>query len=440
MTAKSILIVLGLATCVASSLPAQEAPPTAFPSLVVQLPETVRALPEPLLAGQKDQGFTLRGIKGWMWKPEQYLAEIPVLAQYKMDFLMNCYTSVCDIEHHAWGDPGCNRWWEPLPVAKKNAYARVVKSCAEHGIRFCFSMNPNLFSRRFADPGTPEDVEDLWQHYQWMQGLGVHWFNISLDDISQGVDAKTQAALVNEIFRRLRKNDPQAQMIFCPTYYWGDGTDSLAQQYLRILATDIHPEVYVFWTGNQVVTPQITRKAAESYRQTVGHRMILWDNYPVNDNTPTMHLGPVTGRDADLCEVIEGYMSNPLCPQNEINRIPMLTCADYAYNPRAYDPARSIAQSIAHLGRTKQERMALKDLVETYPGMLLYQKGTSFNPVRERFTAMANRAEAATTQEKYIEGLEQLLWRFRTAFGARFRDGAETLSEDIAWLRAHVQK
>jgi hypothetical protein len=440
MKTKSILTLLGLASCLASPVPAQEATPTALPSLVVQLPVTVRPLPEPLPAGQNEPGFTLRGIKGWMWKPEQYLAEIPVLAQYKMNFLMNCYTSMCDIEHHPWGDLDCNRWWEPLPVAKRNAYARVVKSCVNHGIRFCFSMNPNLFSKRFADAGKPEDVENLWQHYQWMQGLGVRWFNISLDDISQGIDAKTQAALVNEIFRRLRQHDPEAQMIFCPTYYWGDGTDSVAQQYLRTLASNMHPDVYVFWTGDQVVTPQITRKAAESYRKTVGHRMILWDNYPVNDNTPTMHLGPVTGRDADLCEVIEGYMSNPLCPQNEINRIPMLTCADYAYNPRAYDPARSIGQSIAHLAGTQEQRMALKDLVERYPGMLLYHKGTSYNPVRERFTSMADRAEGSSMQKTYIAGLEQLLRRFRSVFGARFRDGAETLSQDIEWLRAQGQQ
>ena len=35
--------------------------------------------------------------------------------------------------------------------------------------------------------------------------------------------------------------------------------------------------------------------------------------------------------------------------QNEINRIPLATCADYAYNPRAYDPSRSVGQAI--LGR-----------------------------------------------------------------------------------------
>jgi hypothetical protein len=432
------LSLLAFAFCIVSRVAAQQPTPATFPSFVVKLPAQPRTLPEPLPAGQKEPGFRLRGIKGWMWKPEQYLAEIPVLAQYKMNFLMNCYASMCDIENHRWGEPECNRWWESLPDAKKRAYEEVVQSCAKHGIQFCFSMNPNLTANRFADPDRPEDLDSLWQHYRWMQGLGVKWFNISLDDISQGIDAKKQATLVNDVFRRLRTADPEARMIFCPTFYWGDGTSPDAERYLKVLAAELDRDIYVFWTGDQVVTPRITRRAAESYRKIVAHRMVLWDNYPVNDNNPTMHLGPVTGRDPDLCEVIDGYMSNPLCPQNEINRIPMLTCADYAYNPRAYDPARSIGQSIVHLAHTKEQRSVLKDVVEAYPGMLLYDKGTSFNPVRERAMALAKQVDGKFLQTRYLARAEQLLKRFRRAFPAQFGDCAKTLADDVAWLQGNI--
>jgi hyaluronoglucosaminidase len=406
----------------------------------VKLPEKPGTLPEPLPAGLTEPGFKLRGIKGWMWKPEQYLAEIPVLAAYKMNFLMNCYTSMCDVENYRWGEEDCNRWWEALPEAKKKAYEEIVRSCANHGIEFCFSMNPNLSSKRFADPDSPDDVDSLWQHYRWMQRLGVSWFNISLDDIRQGIDAKKQAQLVNIIFRRLRATKPDARMIFCPTFYWGDGSAHGAEEYLRSMAAELDTDVYVFWTGDRVVTPRITRRAAESYRKLVAHRMVLWDNYPVNDNTPTMHLGPVSGRDADLCEVLDGYMSNPLCPQNEINRIPMLTCADYAYNPRAYEPGRSIGQSIVHNARTKEQRDVLKDVVEAYPGMLLYDRGTSFNPVRERAAGLAGRPGARHLKEACLAQAELLLRRFRSAFPDRYRDCAQTLADDVEWLQANLEE
>jgi hypothetical protein len=399
----------------------------------VTLPPAIRPLPEPLPAGQ-EPGFKFRGIKGWMWRPEQYLAEIPVLAEYKLTFLMNCYGSMCDIEHHVWGDPRVNRWWEPLPVAKRLAYEKVVRTCQQAGLQFCFSMNPNLCSQRPVKYDNSEDVDALWQHYTWMQGLGVKWFNISLDDISAGIDAPGQAALVNEIFRRLRAKDPQAQMIFCPTWYWGAGTGEEERPYLETLARELHVGIYLFWTGDSVVG-RVTRKGAESYRNTVKHRLFLWDNYPVNDAQPTMHLGPVTGRDSDVCEIVDGYMSNSMCTQNEANRIPLLTCADYAYNPKAYDPARSIGQSILHLAANDEQQRALKDLVEAYSGMLLRGAGTNFNAVRDQFTRLASAPHSRHVAEMYVRHLEDLLSRMRQAFPEQFEPARKTLADDIAWMK-----
>jgi hyaluronoglucosaminidase len=301
-------------------------------------------------------------------------------------------------------------------------------------------MNPNLTARRFADPDRPQDLKALWQHYHWMQTLGVRWFNLSLDDIGDGTEAATQARLVNEIFRRLRAADPEAQMIFCPTYYWGDGTPREAEAYLKVLAASLHSDLYVFWTGDEVITPRITRRAAESYRRLVAHRLFLWDNYPVNDNHPTLHLGPLRGRDADLCEVIDGYLSNSMSPQDEINRLPMFTCADYAWNPWGYDPARSSGQAIVHLAQTAPQRAALKDLVEAYPGMLLFAQPTLFNPVRARLAWYAEQEDGRSRVAAYLRETEALARRFRAAFPRQFSDAKQTLDDDLTWLNAEFRK
>jgi hypothetical protein len=422
---------------------AQPAPPAGPPpAFTVLLPDSLRPFPETLPAGRSAPGFPLRGIKGWMWRAGQYLAEVPVLAQYRMNFLMNCYTSMFDIEHHPWGGgvSDCNRWWEPLPDEKKKAYEKVVRACQDHGIEFCFCMNPNLTSRRFANPGNPRDVADLWQHYRWMQGLGVRWFSICLDDIGEGKDPHMQATLVNEILRRLRTGDARAQMIFCPTYYAGDGTSPGAEPYLRTLAAELDSTVYIFWTGDATVSPRITRTAADRYRALIGRRLILWDNYPVNDSYATMNLGPVTGRDPDLCDVVDGYMSNSLCPQNEVNRLPMLTCADYAYNPWGYDPGRSIGQSIAHLAGTDDQKRALAALVEAYPGNLWFKTWYSYNPVRAAFLRLDSLADGGTRSGEYLRAMETLALRLGNAFPHQFRDGGKTLTDDIAWMRERRKK
>jgi hypothetical protein len=394
------------------------------------LPAAKRPFPEPLPPGA-EPGFAIRGTKGWLWRPQQYLAEIPSLARCRMNFLMNCYGSMCDIERHAWGDPDVNRWWEPLPDAKRRAYERVVSECRKRGITFCFSMNPNICTRRIVRYNSADDRDLLWRHYAWMQRLGVRWFNISLDDISEGIDASGQARLVNDILRRLRERDPRARMIICPTYYWGDGTGKEQRPYLETLARELDRDVYLFWTGDSVVGP-ITRASAESFRRISGHQLFLWDNYPVNDATPTMHLGPVVNRDPDLCEVMDGYMSNPMHSQNEINRIPLYTCADYAYNPRAYDPERSIGQAILLQTDDARGRAVLRDLVEQYAGMLIWGSGsTALNAVRERFARMLAMPHGGPAASAYIASIRALLARMEAAFPKAYGPEKATVRADI---------
>lgn len=399
----------------------------------VELPAKPEPYPTPLAAKDKEPPFKIRGTKGWAWTPEQYLAEIPYLVKAKMNFLMNCYTSM-----FASLNPFINRWWEPLPEAKRKGFEEVVRACQNNGIEFCFAMHPQLFSERPLVLGSAEDFERLWQHYAWMQGLGVRWFSVSYDDIGvEGQDksllGEAQAELVNKLLGRLREKDPQAQLIFCPVYYMGCGDTPDARAYFGGLARVLANDVYVFWTGDDVVPPRITMRCASIYKNIVGRRIILWDNYPVNDRNPTLHLGPVTGRDTELPTLIDGYMGNPLCPQNEINRIPLLTEGDYSHNPEAYDPLRSVGQAILHLSESPAQRLALKHLVELYPGMLLYGSSrTNFNPVLERFRKLMSRPESRRLAVEFAGRLKSVEKELGEAFPGRYVSSRETIRGHLA--------
>ena len=406
----------------------------------LKLPDFQRPLPFFSQGIKVGRGFELRGTKGWAWTPEQYLAEIPFLVQFKMNFLMNCYLSM-------FTDPEklVNNWWEPLPENKKLAYERVVGSCQENGIAFCFALHPQLFSERPLRHDNEEDFADLWQHYEWMQRLGVHWFSLSCDDIStEGWDraklAAAQAKLVNRLFTRLRDKDVEAQMIFCPTYYWGCGEEEGAQEYLQNLAVLLNREVFVFWTGDAAVTATITRECADAYKNLVQHRLILWDNYPVNDRTGALHLGPVTGRDRDLCEAAHGYMSNPLSPQNDINRIPLYTCADYAANPSQYDPNTSIVQAILFLAETSRQRRTLKNLVELYPGMLIAgDPRTSHNCAQAKFVKIIETGDQGRTVG-WIQQIENVKASMENEFPGQYKNTLTTLQLHIDQMKDEYRK
>ena len=399
-------------------------------------------LPQPTAAGDdpkpaaETSRFAIRGVKGWAWSAEQYLDIIPWLPTVRFNFLMNCYASMCAIEDRPWGTPGCNRWWEPLPDWKARAFEGVVAACRDAGIDFCFRMNPNLFSTRFALPDRPADVDALWAHYAWMQGLGVRWFNVSLDDVGQGIDASAQSRLVNELLRRLRWSDPGVRMIFCPTIFWGDATEPGDRRYLDAVAQELDPDVLVFWTGDAVVTPGITRRAAEAFREAVGHPLVIWDNYPVNDDQPTMHLGPVAGRDPDLSEVAVGYVANPMRRQNRFNRLALATCADYAWDTRGYDPRRSIRRAIEALGENPEQRALLGELVEAYPGMLQFGQNQYFNPVRDRFAGLLGTSPEAASD--FARAMANVARRFRTAFGRECAAERATLEDDVRWMERQL--
>lgn len=409
------------------------------PVFAVTLPAAKADFPTPLPAGQREPGFALRGTKGWAWTWDQYLAEIPVLSAYKMNFLMSCYTSVfTNTERFD------NRWWEPLPPRTVEGLGRVARACREAGITFCFSFHPALFSERPLRTSSDEDFEAMWRNYATVQGLGVRWFSLSYDDIDvAGKDIAAlgadHAGLANRLFARLREKDPAAELIFCPVYYWGPADSGEARLYTEALGRALEKDIFVFWTGDGVVTTRITRAAAESFRRVSGHRLVIWDNYPVNDRTGALHLGPVTGRDPDLDEVAYGYMSNPLSPQNEINRVPLLTCADYAYNPRAYDPARSIGQSIVHLAATPSQRAVLKDLVELYPGNLLFGSTLiSYNCVLERTAALLKEPRGRALAVRFVDHVERVASRLDREFPDRYADTKKTIAAHVAKARALI--
>jgi AraC-like DNA-binding protein len=406
----------------------------------VRLPAIASALPEPSRASPQAPGFKFRGIKGWSWTVEQYLEEIPILASLRMNFLMNCYRSMSPSPP---GQPWCNEWWKPMPEARKIGFAGIIRSCRENGIAFCFAMHPQLNSPRPLDFRRAKDLERFCQHYAWAQGQGVRWFSIGLDDTSWGTAGPAalgaaHAGLVNTIFDRLQAGDSAAQMILCPAAFWGDGTNPDQRAYLEALASQLHRDVFIFWNGDAIVTPRITRVAAESYKSVVKHRLFLWDNYPVNDGSPTLHLGPVSGREADLCEIIDGYLSNPMCAQNQINRIPLATCADYACNPGAYNPARSIGQSILRLTKAPEEQQVLKSLVETYPGFIVAGGGTGTNPVRMKLGSLLQQAGGRSAAQGFIRDIEGVLTRLTKCFPVQFLATRKTIRDDIVWMKEQL--
>jgi hyaluronoglucosaminidase len=158
--------------------------------------------------------------------------------------------------------------------------------------------------------------------------------------------AAAQAHVANRLLAELGGED--RSFAVCPTEYAGVQRSPYRDELREVL----DPRVLVYWTGNGVVVPEITRAQAEEAAAAFGHELLLWDNYPVNDFDPTkLFLGPLRGRAPDLpAAPLAGILANPMV-QYVPSKLPLATVADYVADPAAYDPDRSFEAALRELGR-----------------------------------------------------------------------------------------
>ena len=70
-----------------------------------------------------ENGFQIKGTKGFFWAPEQYYSEIPILSSYGMNFLATCYGSFYKDYKF---EKGNNNWWIPFNNDLKKKWKNVI--------------------------------------------------------------------------------------------------------------------------------------------------------------------------------------------------------------------------------------------------------------------------------------------------------------------------
>ena len=388
-----------------------------------------------------EEGFVIRGTKGFDWTPEQCLEEIPVLKQYGMNFFAPCYLSFFsehDRDISSLNElSGYNEWWIPFNQADLQRWGAVVKACRMAGIAFCFGMNPMLYSPRPLSVGSEEDYSILLEKYRLFQDMGAKWFYLALDDLElegQAEIASGHFTFTNRLYHDLKKQDPGCNLVFCPTWYRGRDLDNPSRRpYLEAMGEMLDPEILVFWTGEKTVSPTVTVEDVLKYKNVVKHRMIFWDNYPVNDFNNTLFLGPLTGRDANICTELYGMMSNPL-RDHRMNRLPLSTIADYMNSPGTYDELKAMQHALERFCHDEESRQMFGRLSEMYSSNFAEgQSNTYYNAAREKFSLAFTAGQ--TTARGYLDELKELsVWldeRFPDAFGF----SKKVIANDIEWMQ-----
>ena len=291
------------------------------------------------------RSFAVRGVVegfyGTPWTHDARLEVISFLAARGMNAY--AYAPKDDARHRT-------EWRVPYDAAELERFRELAEHGAAHGVQFGFAISPGLDIEYESDA----DRATLLAKLLPLRDAGVSWFLLLLDDIPlQPGLAPRQAALVTW----LRSALPDAALTMCPTEYVG----THPSPYLAELGAGLPADVDVMWTGPTVCSPELHAADAQGWTQALGdRRVIVWDNYPVNDAlmTGSLHLGPYEGRDADLAGVVGGVLCNPMT-QARASQIALATAMEFLSEPDAYDAAASWSRAIAAVGGDRADPLSV---------------------------------------------------------------------------------
>ena len=284
----------------------------------------------------KKRGY-IEGFYGPTWENSKRLSVMKLMAAYGMNTFF--YAPKDDIYHRA-------KWRDLYPENELAHLKNLFNVASENYFDFHWTVGPGLTYKYTSD----EDFSLLINKIKSVYDIGVRNFGLLLDDIPWDfqyeedgdvfdsiVDAHIY--LVNKTYTALKEIDDSIKLTVCPTQYSGNCNE----YYITKFGCNIPADVDLFWTGAEICSRVLTVREADELTYSTNHRPLYWDNFPVNDCEmfQEMHLSAVIGRDRDLYKHCEGIISNVM-EFAECSKIPLMTIADYLWNPISYNPEESL--------------------------------------------------------------------------------------------------
>lgn len=364
----------------------------------------------------------IEGFYGPTWKQEKRLSVMRLMAKYGMNSFF--YAPKDDEYHRA-------KWSEPYPEKELAELKILFDTAKENELDVCWCVGPGLTYKYTSEI----DFEALVEKYKNVYSIGVKNFGLLLDDIpdefqydedSKEYDSIVDAhiALINKVYNTLKSFDADITLTVCPTQYFGESDDYYISKFGKGLPADIK----IFWTGRQICSTFLTCREADDFARATAHMPLYWDNYPVNDAEmfQEMHLGAVKGRDRELYKHSEGLIANVM-EYAETSKIPLMTIADYLWNPVVYDSEKSLQNAQSEILGDKAE--IFKYIADHLCVSCVSRYGSA---LMSEILSHLNFLVATGEKEKAVS-------EFRV-YNAKMRECLETVSDTSVELFAEIKK
>jgi hyaluronoglucosaminidase len=261
------------------------------------------------------------------------------------------------------------RWLEPHPLEEASQIKSFATYCKDLGVSFGVGLSPyeafNDFNSTISTAFVRR-VEDL-------VSLDISELGIFFDDMH--VESPDLAARQIEITHLARETAPHLRINITPTFYSDDPVlprvfGACPPNYLADLGAGLHPDIDIYWTGEEVCAREISPGHLAKVGALLGRKPLLWDNYPVNDGprmSQYLHLRGFTGRPASNANYISGHAINP-ASQATLSCIPAITLANsyrkganYCYGAAGFDASCDVVgETLARMLR--DDLLSFQDL------------------------------------------------------------------------------
>lgn len=240
------------------------------------------------------------------------------------------------------------RWREPHPEEEAAALRGLAAACREAGVRFGVGLSPYEAWLDFDDAARRALADKL----AFLDDLGVQDLAVLFDDMRGDVAdlADRQLEIVDAAAGRTAAD----RLVVCPSYYSDDPILDRVfgwrpDGYLERLGEGLDPSIHVFWTGEEVISREISPGHLRRVAAQLGRRPFLWDNYPVNDGarmSQYLHVRAFTGRPAANAELLSAHGVNAAL-QPTLSRIPALTLAESYRRGEEYEYGDALRRAAA---------------------------------------------------------------------------------------------
>ena len=254
-----------------------------------------------------DQFLTgiVEGFYGRAWSTETRIGYANYLSLAGMNTCIYCPKEDVYLRKH-WTSVWPDEQWRDL----QSLAAAYRKKRVNWGV----GLSPMELYRSYGAP----EREQLRVKVDRLGELEAPLLAILFDDMPGDLDslASRQAEIVADVC--LWSAD--TRVIICPTYY---SFDPILQSYFGKMPVNYWPDlgaklpasVDVFWTGNEVCSTAISEADIGRIFDQLGRRVMLWDNYPVNDGAQRcdyLYTDALAQRGPALRESLTGHLCNPM--------------------------------------------------------------------------------------------------------------------------------